>query len=135
TYMNYQYAVYYNATRNVTIARRKMPVGVWEEVVLPYRNSANDAHNTISMGISAGDGRIHLSYDHHNDPLHYCSSIAASANDPAHRPCTASSFSATSNILEKAVPDVTYPRFISMPNRNLLFECRYRWSGYGYSYL
>lgn len=135
TYMNYQYAVYYNATRNVTIARRKMPVGVWEEVVLPYRNSANDAHNTISMGISAGDGRIHLSYDHHNDPLHYCHSIAGSANDPENMPWATSSFSATTNILDKAVPDVTYPRFISMPNGNLLFECRYRWSGYGDSYL
>ena len=32
SYNGYQYAVYYNITRNVCIARRKMPVGGWEEV-------------------------------------------------------------------------------------------------------
>lgn len=135
TYKGYQYAVYYNMTRNVTLARRKMPVGAWEEVVLPYRNSANDAHNTISIGISAGDGRIHLSYDHHNDPLHYSYSVVGSANEPEKMPWEAASFSATTDIMEKAIPNVTYPRFISKPDGNLLFECRFRWSGYGDSYL
>lgn len=135
TYQGYQYAVYYNLTRNVCIARRKMPVGGWEEVVLPYRNSVDDAHNTISMGISAKDGRIHLSYDHHNDDLRYCYSVVGSANQPEQMPWVAASFSATTNIMDKAVPNVTYPRFISKPDGNLLFECRYRWSGYGDSYL
>lgn len=135
TYKGYQYTVYYNQTRNVSIARRKLPVGIWEEVVLPYRNSVDDSHNVISMGISAKDGRIHLSYDHHNDDLHYCYSIVGSANQPEDMPWQASSFSATTNIMDKAVPNVTYPRFISKPDGNLLFECRFRWSGYGDSYL
>lgn len=135
TYKGYQYTVYYNLNRNVCIARRKMPVGAWEEVVLPYRNTVNDAHNTISIGISHKDGRIHLSYDHHNDPLRYCYSIRGSANDPENMPWEAASFSPTTNIMDKAVPNVTYPRFISMPNGNLLFECRFRWSGFGDSYL
>ena len=128
TYKGYQYTVYYNQTRNVSIARRKLPVGIWEEVVLPYRNAVDDAHNTISMGISAMDGRIHLSYDHHNDDLHYCYSIVGSANQPETMPWQASSFSATTNIMDKAVPNVTYPRFISKPDGNLLFECRIRLS-------
>ena len=76
TYKGYQYTVYYNLTRNVCIARRKMPAGKWEEVKLPYQNAVDDAHNTISMGICENDGSIHLSYDHHNDALHYCYSIA-----------------------------------------------------------
>lgn len=135
TYKGYQYTVYYNQTRNVSIARRKLPVGIWEEVVLPYRNAVDDAHNTISMGISAKDGRIHLSYDHHNDDLHYCYSIVGSANQPETMPWQTSTFSATTNIMDKAVPNVTYPRFISKPDGNLLFECRFRWSGYGDSYL
>lgn len=135
TYKNYQYAVYYNKTRNVCIARRKMPVGLWEEVVLPHRNTADDAHNTISMGISPGDGRIHLSYDHHNDNLRYSYSVTGSANNPDEMPWQASSFSATTNIMDKAVPNVTYPRFIAKADGNLLFECRFRWSGYGDSYL
>jgi len=135
TYKGYQYAVYYNLNRNVCIARRKLPLGSWQEVVLPYRNTVNDAHNTISMGISAKDGRIHLSYDHHNDPLRYSHSIKGSANDPDNMPWDASAFSATTNIMDKAIPNVTYPRFISKPDGNLLFECRFRWSGFGDSYL
>ena len=58
TYKGYQYTVYYNLNRNVCIARRKMPVGAWEEVVLPYRNTVNDAHNTISIGISHKDNGL-----------------------------------------------------------------------------
>lgn len=135
THKGYQYTVYYNANRNVCIARRKLPQGAWEELVLPYRNTINDAHNTISIGISHGDGRIHLAYDHHNDPLRYSYSIVGSANDPENMPWVASSFSPTTQIMDKAVPNVTYPRFISMPNGNLLFECRFRWSGFGDSYL
>ncbi len=135
TYKGYQYTVYYNKTRNVCIARRKMPVGVWQEVVLSYKNSVDDAHNVITIGISPNDGRIHLAYDHHNDDLHYCYSIAGSANNPDEMPWQTSSFSATTNIMDKAVPNVTYPRFIAKPDGNLLFECRFRWSGYGDSYL
>ncbi len=135
TYKGYQYTVYYNLTRNVCIARRKMPAGKWEEVKLPYQNAVDDAHNTISMGICENDGSIHLSYDHHNDALHYCYSIAGSANDPENMPWEASSFSATTDIMDKAVENVTYPRFISKPDGNLLFECRFRWSGFGDSYI
>jgi len=135
TYKNYQYTVYYNATRNVCISRRKMPVGKWEEIVLPYINAANDAHNTISIGISGGDGRIHLAYDHHNDALHYCYTVTGSANEPDKMLWNASTFSATTDVMDKAVPNVTYPRFISKADGNLLFECRFRWSGYGDSYL
>jgi hypothetical protein len=71
SYNGFQYTVYYNATRNVTIARRALPSGTWKEVVLPHRNTADDAHNVISMGICKNDGTIHLSYDHHNTTLRY----------------------------------------------------------------
>ncbi len=135
TYNGYQYTVYYNSTRNVCIARRKLPFGAWQEVVLSYRNTEDDSHNVISMGICRNDGTIHLSYDHHNDDLHYCYSIEGLANDPENLPWTAESFSATTNVMDQEVPNVTYPRFISMPDGNLLFECRFRWSGYGDSYL
>ncbi|NDW19148.1 hypothetical protein D0T53_09515 [Dysgonomonas sp. 216] len=135
TYKNYQYTVYYNSTRNVCIARRKMPLGQWEEIVLPYQNSENDAHNVISMGICANDGSIHLSYDHHNHPLHYCYSLEGSANDPENMPWQAGNFSQTTDVMDTQVKDVTYPRFINKPDGNLLFECRYKLSGDGDSYL
>ena len=135
TYNGYQYTVYYNSTRNVCIARRKMPVGGWEEVVLPYKNGVDDAHNVICMGICEKDGSIHIAYDHHNDDLHYSYSIKGSANDPENMPWETASFAATTNVMDKEVANVTYPRFISKPDGNLLFECRFRWSGYGDSYL
>ena len=135
TYEGYQYTVYYNLTRNVCIARRKLPVGNWEEIKFPYQNKVDDAHNVISMGICHKDGSIHLAYDHHNDDLHYSYSINGSANDPENMPWEASSFCATTDVMDKAVPNVTYPRFISKPDGNLLFECRFRWSGFGDSYL
>ena len=135
TYKGYQYTVYYNQARNVCIARRKLPVGNWQEVMLPYQNTANDAHNVISMGICEKDGSIHLAYDHHNADLHYCYSVVGSANDPDNMPWETNTFHATTNVMDKEVPNVTYPRFISKPDGNLLFECRFRWSGFGDSYL
>jgi hypothetical protein len=117
TYKGYQYTVYYSLSRNVCIARRKMPVGDWEEVMLAYKNSADDAHNVITMGICEKDGSIHLAYDHHNDNLHYCFSRTGSANDPDNMPWKASTFGPTTSIMDKTVPNVTYPRFISMPRQ------------------
>ncbi|KAA6302773.1 MAG: hypothetical protein EZS26_000943 [Candidatus Ordinivivax streblomastigis] len=133
----YQYTVYYNATRNVCIARRKLPLGQWHEVVLPHKNTADDSHNVISMGICATDGTIHLAYDHHNTTLQYCRSIVGLASDPEHTKWTADNFTPTTSqlISQVTVPDVTYPRFISKPDGNLLFECRYKLSGDGDSYL
>lgn len=135
THMGYQYTVYYNATRNVCIARRKLPLGAWKEVALAWRNAEDDSHNVISMGICKRDGSIHLAYDHHNDDLHYARSLRGSANNPDSMEWTPESFSATAGIMDVAVPDVTYPRFVSKPDGNLLFECRYKLSGDGDSYL
>jgi hypothetical protein len=137
TYKGYQYTVYYNDTRNVCIARRKLPLGEWREVVLPYPNSADDSHNVISLGICKNDGTIHLAYDHHNSPLHYSHSVLDLANNPETMKWNAGQFGETTDILETGirVPDVTYPRFISKPDGNLLLECRYRLSGDGDSYL
>ena len=135
THAGYQYAVYYNGTRNVCIARRKLPLGAWKEVALPYRNAEDDPHNVISMGICRRDGSIHLAYDHHNDDLRYSHSLRGSANNPDSMEWTPENFCATTNVMDVAVPDVTYPRFIGKPDGNLLFECRYKLSGDGDSYL
>lgn len=64
-----QYAAFYNTSgtyaRNlVTLGRRKIsPVTAWEFIVFrDYVQTTIDAHNTISLGVSPGDGTIHLSY-------------------------------------------------------------------------
>ncbi len=137
TYKGYQYTVYYNGTRNVCIARRKLPSGDWKEIVLNHKNTADDAHNVISMGICANDGTIHLSYDHHNTTLHYRRSAIGLANETQSMKWSASNFGQDISQMVDGVtvPDVTYPRFISKPDGNLLFECRYKLSGDGDSYL
>jgi hypothetical protein len=137
SYNGYQYTVYYNATRNVTIARRKLPQGEWKEVVLPHQNTADDAHNVISMGICKNDGTIHLAYDHHNTTLQYSRSVLHLASDPENIEWSASNFCATTSQMEAGVTvyDVTYPRFINKPDGNMLFECRFGLSGNSDSYL
>ena len=81
TYQNYQYAVFYtpkskialpDATtpRYVNLSRRAISpkLGSWETLTFTdYEQTTDDGHNTISMGISHGDGTIHLSFDHHCD--------------------------------------------------------------------
>lgn len=52
----------------VHLARRQLPQGEWEVMVLhDYPQTTDDGHNTVQMGICPGDGTIHLSYDHHCD--------------------------------------------------------------------
>lgn len=52
----------------VHLARRRLPQGEWEVMVLEdYPQTTDDGHNTVQMGICPGDGTIHLSYDHHCD--------------------------------------------------------------------
>jgi hypothetical protein len=46
------------------VARRQLPLGAWEVLVLDdYPQTTDDGHNTVQMGICPGDGTIHLSYD------------------------------------------------------------------------
>ncbi len=50
------------------LSRRKLPSIRWETLVFDdYVQTTDDPHNTVQMGICAGDGTIHLSYDHHCD--------------------------------------------------------------------
>jgi hypothetical protein len=153
TYNGYQYVTYWNRNKRVCMARKKMPVGNWEELELTGYTSPHDLsdnHYNISFGICANDGTIHLAFDLHNDALNYRVSIPGLANDHT-LPWTAASFGALRDYLELGVPvkdnpnatgsadpfdgGVTYPRFISKPDGNLLFEVRSAWSGDGNSHL
>src|SRR5688572_15672315 len=65
SFAGYQYAAWYTATRDAIVARRRLPAGTWENAVLPHRLSTNDSHNSISLGISPSDGRLHIAMDTH----------------------------------------------------------------------
>src|SRR5690606_17572686 len=62
----YQYTAFWNTNRSVVMARRELPSGEWQKFEFTdYTNTEDDAHNTISLGISQADGTLHLSFDHH----------------------------------------------------------------------
>jgi hypothetical protein len=79
TFNGWQYACFYSFLESepsgaspeplyVHVARRQLPRGEWEVVVLDdYSQTTDDGHNTVQMGICPEDGTIHLSFDHHCD--------------------------------------------------------------------
>ena len=98
TYKGWQYATYYqgntsDSSGKVGVARRPLPSGAWETLVLhDYIFTTVDSHNDAVIGICPGDGRIHLSFDHHGDPLNYRVTIPGAANNPTTTAWTPSLF-------------------------------------------
>jgi BNR repeat-containing family member len=138
THQGYQYAAFWNTARHVVLARRKLPSGAWQSLELSdYVNTESDAHNTISLGVTAADGTLHVSFDHHSSPLHYRRSVAGLLTAPETVAWTAASFDAvTSSLGGAAVTDFTYPRFVSVPGgEKTLLSARIGTSGSGDEYL
>ncbi|HEX2875828.1 MAG TPA: BNR repeat-containing protein [Polyangiaceae bacterium] len=139
THKGYQYAAFWNTARHVVLARRQLPGGAWSSIELSdYTNTEADAHNTISLGITAADGTLHVAFDHHSSPLHYRKSQAGLVSDPANATWAASSFGATASALVPGsnISQLTYPRFISEPGGDkTLLSARLGTSGSGDEYL
>ncbi len=146
TYNGYQYITYWNKNSNVCLSRKAIPDGNWEELIFTDYASTfdlGDNHYNISMGICESDGTIHLAYDHHNDEMNYRASTVDLVNNPENADWSETAFTATLNYLEEGVVlndatfagAITYPRFITKPSGDLLFECRTGWSGDGNSHL
>ncbi|MHC4401690.1 MAG: BNR repeat-containing protein [Planctomycetota bacterium] len=126
----HQYICWYNAKRRVCLGRRKLPKGDWEIITFTDyyfegRGNPNDTHNTISIGICPVDGTIHLSFDHHMDPLNYRVSSRGAAMQPDKTEWTPELFGPIRHELRKGYPmSVTYPRFIITPDDKLQFFYR-----------
>jgi len=117
---NYQFVAYYDSTATVVIARRKHGSNKWEIQRTQYSGNVNDAHNIISI-MADGDGYLHLSWDHHNNPLHYCRSVQPEGLEMGEMETMTGS-------LEMAV---SYPEFYRFANGDLLFAYRDGGSGNG----
>ncbi len=137
TYNGYQYTAFWNTNRAVVMARRALPDGGWQKFEFTdYHNTTDDAHNTISLGVCPNDGTLHIAFDHHGDNLHYRKSQQGFMTDPANANWSSGSFSAvTGTLTSGTVTAVTYPRFVTTPQGNMLFEYRYGTSGSGDQYL
>ena len=137
THEGYQYATWYHngANQDIYISRRDLTGNTWETIDTGFDmqngNQNWDSHNVISMGIS-GDGRIHLSYDHHVDGLRYLTTSAGVATSSGGA-WDSSIFNAERDSLNadgSSIPRVTYPRFANVGD-DLIFTYRDYGSGNG----
>ncbi len=115
-----QYIAYYDPEGNVMVGKRRLGSDKWILNKTQYTGNVNDAHNVISLGLD-GAGILHLSFDHHGDPLHYCRAIAAGSLE----------FGELNPMTGQDELDVTYPEFYSLPDGDLLFAYRAGASGRG----
>lgn len=134
THGNHQYVVYVNSDRQICVGRRELPTGDWEVIRFDdYAFEGFNSHDTSVIGVCANDGTIHLAFDHHREDLNYRVSKPGVATHPENHPWDASLFLP---VTDELVPlgkqeEVTYPRFIAMPDGNLMFYRRDVTSGNG----
>ena len=134
----YQYVVFYSgrdrsipreeAVSYVVVSRRKLGGFSWEHSVLEgYEVKSDDAHNRQTIAVSEGDGRIHISFDHHNRPkMNYAATAVGVADDPASVTWDNSVFKYAENLGRDPDErlDVTYPEFNAFPGGNLIVYFR-----------
>ena len=132
SFAGYQYAAWYTSSRSAVVARRRLPAGAWEIAVLPHQLSTNDSHNSISLGISPTDGRLHVAMDTHDSTVFYVKSEAGLVSAPSTRTWSAARFGAVQRSLDGvALGAITYPRFLVTPDQRLQFSYRTGRSGNG----
>ena len=120
TYKNIQFIAFYNQKGTLTLGKRKLNTSKWEIVETVFGGNIHDAHNCISIMVD-GDGFLHVSWDHHGNPLNYAHSVAPL------------SLQLTDKMPMTGLNDTnaTYPEFYKMPNGNLIFLYRDGRSGKG----
>jgi hypothetical protein len=120
TFKDTQYIAFYDKDQFVVTGKRRSGDNKWELKRTLYRGNAADAHNSISI-MADGDGYLHISWDHHGNPLNYCKSKAPGSLELTGRlPMT--------GLNEQKV---TYPEFHKLPDGNLVFLYRDGQSGKG----
>ena len=120
TYKDTQFIAFYDADSRLVLGKRRSGDTAWQLKITPYKGNTSDAHNTISLMVD-GEGYLHISWDHHNNPLRYCRSISPGSLELTEKmPMT--------GLHEEKV---TYPDFYKMPDGDLVFLYRDGASGNG----
>ncbi|WP_372775199.1 BNR repeat-containing protein [Mangrovibacterium sp.] len=117
---NFQFVAYYDSAAHVVLARRKHGSDYWELHQTQYSGNVRDAHNVISLMVD-GDGYLHLSWDHHNNQLHYCRSLEPEGLE----------LGEMISMTGENETVVSYPEFYAMADGGLLFAYRDGGSGNG----
>lgn len=120
TFKDTQFIAFYNEEQYVVLAKRRSGSGKWQIKQTPYKGNTNDAHNCISIMID-GAGYLHLAWDHHNNQLNYCKSVAPGSLE----------LSEPLSMTGQQEQAVSYPEFYKMRNGNLIFMYRNGGSGRG----
>jgi BNR repeat-containing family member len=115
-----QFIGYYDTAGYMIIGKRNLADSIWELKRTTFKGNISDAHNSISIMLD-GDGFLHIAWDHHNNPLHYCK-----GKEPLSLELTA--MMPMTGDREKKL---SYPEFHKMPNGDLLFFYRDGGSGNG----
>jgi len=137
TFGGFQYTPYWDADRVFVLARRDLRTGQVQTLRLPkFKLSSDDRHRNTCLGVSPADGRLHLSWDHHNNPLRYARSRAGFLTDPASQLAVDDVEPAAPMLPDpKLEARVTYPRFFNDRQGNLFLVYRIGGSGNGDLYL
>jgi hypothetical protein len=113
THGDTQYIAFYNEDARVVLAKRRLGTAKWQIHETPYAGNTRDAHNGINIAVD-GSGLLHMSWDHHCDPLNYCRAVAPGSLELTDR----------MQMTGQNENKVTYPEFYNLPNGDLL--CLYR---------
>ncbi len=120
THHGKQYVAYYDSSGYVVLARREIGTENWKTEQTQHTGEITDAHCSISIMVD-GDGYLHMAWNHHNNSLHYCKSIA---------PDTLK-LTEELDMIGTEEDDVTYPEFFKLPTGDLIFLYRHGGSGNG----
>jgi hypothetical protein len=132
TFAGYQYATWYTASRRAVIARRQLPGGAWQTLQLPHSLTVNDSHNSISLGVSPSDGRLHVAMDTHDSRVFYVKSEAGLLTEAGARSWVPARFGPVQRTLDGLeLGSITYPQFALTPERRLQLSYRTGGSGNG----
>jgi hypothetical protein len=114
------------ANNTVLVARRTLGESLWEIFPTPFTSfNINDTHNVISMAID-GDGVIHMSWGMHGNPLLYARSTGSVLGGD---PIVMTSLGTAGMTGQEN--GVTYPKFQTLPDGDVVFLFREGGSGSG----
>ena len=116
----YQYVAYYDSSRNMVVAQRKLDEKEWTKMQLPEKIGW-DSHNYISMAVDKNN-YIHVSGNMHGDSLVYFMS---------QKPADVKSLQRVKSLVGNQEEEVTYPHFFESPGGDLIFQYRIGSSGKG----
>lgn len=133
SYGDYQYSAYWDADKVLVVTRRDLRSHEVQALRLEQHHltiNPNDRHRNIVLGISPGDGRLHLSWDHHANDLRYTKTRPGFLTQPPGL-MSVTDFEPAQPLAEGAPQRVTYPRFLNDNDGRLIMMYRSGGSGNG----